>query len=175
MVGIAIILLLAVSAIERSLRELQSSWLSQQFWLVTIIVTCSVLFCSRKAGNFQSSSTPQYIFPHSKRGDPQFCRYEGSIRQNGSEVVIGGSFANKSDEKGNFECTMHPLSAGGYFVGFSVPDNSLADFMIPTNPIFWGLNLVSDECGSESPSVFGAGCFFDAGDVEVSILKIHFF
>jgi hypothetical protein len=67
----------------------------------------------------------------------------------------------------------------GMFMGMADPDESLAPFMIPSNPISWTLNAVCAKedapaaagegggggASNKTGAVFGAGLFDDAGDV----------
>lgn len=71
-------------------------------------------------------------------------------------------------ETGPFACCKEPDNAGTYisglWLGQAVPDASLADFMIPTNPVRWSLALLQKAPGGV-PTVFGMGYFDDSGDI----------
>jgi hypothetical protein len=75
---------------------------------------------------------------------------------------------SNTKENGQFACCKEPDNAGTYisglWLGQAVPDVSLADFMIPTNPIRWSLALLQQAPGGV-PSAFGMGYFDDSGDI----------
>ena len=75
---------------------------------------------------------------------------------------------SNTGESGQFAACKEPDNIGTYisglWLGQAVPDASLADFMIPTNPIRWSLALLQKAPGGV-PSVFGMGYFDDSGDI----------
>ncbi|KAL6070370.1 D-alanine--D-alanyl carrier protein ligase [Balamuthia mandrillaris] len=97
--------------------------------------------------------------------------YNGSLRIENGVLCIVGQWSYKEEGTtsqtragGRLLCVREEDDArvhtSGLWVGQSVPDPSLAEFYIPTNPIRWSLCLLN-----ESAHAFGCGYFDDSADV----------
>lgn len=105
-----------------------------------------------------------------ERGQGVSRVFVATLQEDAGVLSFQGTWRDAgTGEGGQFACCKEPDEAGaqyvsGLWLGQAAPDASLADFLIPTNPIRWSLALLTAAPGGV-PSAFGAGFFDDSGDV----------
>ncbi|MDP2438021.1 MAG: thioester reductase domain-containing protein [archaeon] len=116
-----------------------------------------------------------------KHPDLALRQYEGQVmrtrKPDGSLVAmfsgrwkgVGEPDEANASDSGEFACFLErdptAVESAGLLVGLAHPDDSLKDFLVPTNPVQWSLGLLAAEEGQESGKALGGGLFDDALDV----------